>query len=355
MVYPRTDATFAAFNALSVVSQGFAIITIGASAGGVDALRTIVAAVPPDLNAAILIVLHVGAHRRDLPWLLGRNGALPAAHGVDGEPIVAGRIYVAPPDHHMIAENGCIVLIKGPRENWARPAIDPLFRSAAHSYGRNVIGVVLTGGLNDGTAGLYAIKAAGGIAVVQDPADSLVPNMPQSAIANVAVDHVVPAAAIGALLVRLVGEIVMEDMVVTPPDPVIGDAAGRGDTAQFSRNHPVAITCPDCGGALRRSMLGTLTQFSCHIGHVYTAEVMLAAQFLAMERFVEQAMRSLSERAELCRQMLVELDDRADAAAVRQQWHAALHEAVDRTEPLKAVLTRQWVHPGESQRQGHNC
>lgn len=353
MIYPRADATISALETLPYVSPNCAIIVIGASAGGVDALRTIVAGIPRDLDAAVFVVLHIGAHRSDLPRLLTRSGDLAAHHAKHGEAIVAGRIYVAPPDHHMIVENDTVVLTRGPRENWARPAIDPLFRSAARGYGGNVIGVVLTGGLNDGTAGLFAIKAAGGTTIVQDPADCHAPEMPQSAIANVAIDHVVPATAIGALLVRLVGAIGTKDMAMTPPALLTGDAQGRGDTAQYTRHHPVAITCPDCGGALQRSALGSLTQFSCHIGHVYTTEVMLAAQFLAMERFVEQAMRSLSERAELCRQMLSHLGDRPDASELRRQWDDALHEAIDQVEPLKAVLTRQWVHPGQHGRPSH--
>ncbi|NJC07327.1 chemotaxis protein CheB [Polymorphobacter fuscus] len=325
------------------MSDGFAIIAIGASAGGVDALRTIVAALPADLNAAVFVVLHIGAHRSDLPWLLSRSGALPAAHGVDGEEVVAGRIYVAPPDHHMVIADGRVGLTKGPRENWARPAIDPLFRSAARSFGPNVAGVILTGGLNDGTAGLYEIKRRGGTAIVQDPADCLTPNMPQSAIANVDVDHIVPASAIGDLLTRLAGSI---------PSGSTSRQASDGQeeamVAEFTHDLPVAVTCPDCGGALRRSELGRLTQFSCHIGHVYTAEVMLAAQFLAMERFVEQAMRSLSERAELCRQMVVQIGDDAERAAQREAWHAASQEAVEQSEPLRALITRPWIHPGLS-------
>lgn len=321
-----------------------AIIVVGASAGGVEALRSLVAALPADLAAAVFVVLHIGAHRSDLPWLLARSGSLPARHGEDGEAIRAGHIYVAPPDHHMIIADGSVRLTKGPRENWARPAIDPLFRSAARSYGPGVIGVILTGGLNDGTAGMYEVKQLGGVTIVQDPADCLTPNMPQSAIANVAIDHVVPATAIGALLGQLVAAQAVDPVVPVTGDAAVptGDAQEQGMTAEFTRNPPVAVTCPDCGGALRESRLGSLSQFSCHIGHVYTAEVMLAAQFLTMERFVEQAIRSLSERAELCRQMLARSPgDEVDQAL----WGEALAEALDQMEPLRALLARRWVHP----------
>jgi two-component system chemotaxis response regulator CheB len=145
-----------------------AIIVIGASAGGVEAVRTVIGALPATMEAAVFVTLHIGAHKSDLPWLLERSSVLPAFHPRDGDEITAGRIYVAPPDHHLVIDNGRVGLSKGPRENWARPAIDPLFRSAAEAYGPRVIGVVLTGGLNDGTAGLIKIKAKGGVTVVQD-------------------------------------------------------------------------------------------------------------------------------------------------------------------------------------------
>lgn len=321
-------------------SDPAAIIVIGASAGGVEALRTVVAGLPVDIDAAVFVTLHIGAHQSNLPWLLGRSGALPASHPPDGEAIGAGRIYVAPPDHHLLVERGVVRLTKGPRENWARPAIDPMFRSAARSYGARVIGVVLTGGLNDGTAGLYEVKANGGTAVVQDPGDCVSTDMTASAIAHVEVDHVRPAAGIGALLADLVAARAASPPVATPTPLQEGDM-----TAQFTLDPPVAVTCPDCGGALRRSELGRLTQFSCHIGHVYTVEVMLAAQFLALERFIEQAMRSLSERAELCRDMATKLPDDAAHADQRARWEAARGEAIAQTAPLRAMLTRKWLHP----------
>ncbi len=323
------------------------IIVIGASAGGVEAIRTVVSALPADLAAAVFVTLHIGAHRSDLPWLLARAGSLPATHPRDGDPIVSGHIYVAPPDHHMIVEAGHVRLTKGPRENWARPAIDPLFRSAAEAYGVGVIGVILTGGLNDGTAGLFEVKASGGTAVVQDPSDANSANMPQSAIENVDVDHVLAVADIGPCLTALVAArhpvAAQVDQAGAPATPRENDME-----AQFTLNPPVAVTCPDCGGALRQSERGKLTQFSCHIGHVYTVEVMLAAQFLAVERFLEQAMRSLSERAELCRIMAEKLPGDASHDRERHLWGSAKREALDQTAPLRDLLTREWVHPASA-------
>lgn len=320
-----------------------AIVVIGASAGGVDALLKLVAALPAELPAAVFIVLHIGSHKSELPGLLDRLGGLPARHAEDGEPIERGQIYVAPPDHHMVVERGRISLTKGPRENWARPAIDPLFRSAADVYGPEVIGVILTGALNDGTAGLYQVAQAGGVTVVQDPADSINPSMPQSALAHVAVDHCLPMVKIGPLLTRLIDE---RSNAPALPAHTLKEQPQEDDemAAEFTENMPVAVTCPDCGGALRRRELGSLTQFACHIGHIYTAEVMMAAQFISLERFIESAMRSLGERAELCRQMAEK--SRPDRLATKSlSWDAAMREAHEQTEPLREMLTREWIHP----------
>jgi two-component system chemotaxis response regulator CheB len=324
------------------ISAALKIIVIGASVGGVDAIRTIVGGLPENLNAAVFVTLHIGAHQSILPELLDQIGTMPASHAVQDEAIRAGHIFVAPPDHHLTIERGRIVLTKGPRENMARPSIDPMFRSAARTYGADVIGVILTGGLNDGTAGLYEVKAQGGTAIVQDPSNAVGTSMPQSAIEHVAVDHIVSVSQIAPLLVRLVGEHTAT-AGIDRGDQASGDSQEKGMTAQFTLNPPVAVTCPDCGGALRRSEMGTLTQFSCHIGHVYTAEVMLAAQFLAMERSIEQAMRSLSERAELCRIMMEKA--RQGEAVSSTRWEDAMEEAFDQTASLRKLLTREWLHP----------
>ena len=315
------------------------IIVIGASAGGVEALAGIAGELPAGFPAALFIVLHIGAHKSELPWLLNQRGPLRAAHPADGAAIAAGQIYVAPPDHHMTLEAGRVRLTKGPRENLARPAIDPLFRSAAEDYGADVIGVILTGGLNDGTAGLFEVKQHGGLAIVQDPAGAENPSMPRSALAHVAVDHCLPLGEIAPLLVKLV----MARAKAARPTPQPATKTQVPEmTAEFTLNHPVAVTCPDCGGALRRKELGALTQFQCHIGHRYTAEVMVATQLLAMERFIESAMRSMNERAELCREMAEKVDADQDG---KERWLAAMREARDQTAPLRALLEREWIRP----------
>jgi two-component system chemotaxis response regulator CheB len=183
------------------------IIVIGASMGGIEAVKQVAANLPAGLPAAVFVVIHSGAGAPGvLPQMLDKAGPLRCFRASDGEPFERGRIYAAPPDRHLLLEPNCVLTRHGPRENGFRPAIDPLFRSAAVHFGGRVIGVVLTGFLNDGTAGLRAIKRCGGLAVVQDPADAIAPEMPRSALRHVAVDHCVPLDALGALLARLAAE-----------------------------------------------------------------------------------------------------------------------------------------------------
>jgi two-component system, chemotaxis family, protein-glutamate methylesterase/glutaminase len=190
---------------LSSIMPEYNIIAIGASAGGLEPLRQLVAGLPSGFAAAVFIVWHVSpTHPSLLPQILQFDGKLPVAHAQNGEIIQSGRIYVAPPDYHLLVEDGCVRLYHGPKENHSRPAIDPLFRTAAEVYGERVIGVVLTGMLFDGTAGLIAIKRHGGIAIVQDPAEAKYPSMPRSAIGHDHPDYVLPIAQIAEELRRLV-------------------------------------------------------------------------------------------------------------------------------------------------------
>lgn len=178
------------------------IVAIGASQGGVGALRKVASGLPADFPCAVLVVLHTGAEPSSLPSLLTAAGPLPASHAENNERIAPGRIYVAPHDRHLLLVDGRMELSHGPRENYARPAIDPLFRAVAEAYGPDAIGVVLTGRLNDGTAGLFEIKRRGGRAIVQDPASAEAPGMPRSALENVAVDFCLPLSEIARQIVR---------------------------------------------------------------------------------------------------------------------------------------------------------
>jgi two-component system chemotaxis response regulator CheB len=244
------------------------IVAIGASAGGVEALIQICEQPPADLPAAVFVVLHTPPYAVSrLPRILARSGPLPAAHAVDGEPIEAGRVYVAPPDRHLLLRPGRVELSRGPRENHARPAVDPLFRSAARAYGPRVVGVVLSGALYDGSAGLMAIKARGGAAVVQDPVEAVVAGMPRSALRYVAADHVLPAAAIAPMLDRLAREPVAEGGAAAMADEqepirevIRHDIA---DQARDERPGEVTIyTCPDCGGAMWQAEANPPVRFS---------------------------------------------------------------------------------------------
>ena len=321
------------------------ILVIGASAGGVDALRSLTAGLPADLSAAIFVVLHIGAHKSALPWLLNQAGSLPARHPQDGDLIEPGHIYVAPPDHHMILQHGQVRLTRGPRENWARPAVDPLFRSAAATYGSAVVGLILTGGLNDGTAGLIEVKQHGGIAIVQDPDDAESSSMPRSALQHVAVDHCMPLQDIAALLTTLIGT---RDHETTHAAPAWQQ--GEPMTAEYTLDDPIAVTCPDCGGATRRIERGSLTQYACHIGHVYTAEIMVEAQFAALEISLAASMRALSERGELCRWMEEKFRAAGDLESAAL-WAAALNEAKERAVTMGALLEAAWIDPDGSRRQ----
>lgn len=322
------------------------IIAMGASSGGVAALRTLAAALPETLSAPILIVLHVGTHRSELPELLNAAGPLPARHAVDGEAISPGHIYIAPPDRHMIVAEGELRLLRGPKENWARPAIDPLFRSVAETYGPNAVGMVLTGNLNDGTLGLVEIKRCGGIAIAQDPDDAAYPEMPTSAAEHVALDYCLPLAEMPKLLIKLVNgkdgkEAVMP---IIPSQPDAGKNGEMTESRTFER--PLTVTCPECGGALKRSEIGSIVKFDCHIGHSYTAEIMATAQFDEMERVMRAAVRFLNERAEFCLQMAEHT--RSTQSGASAEWDAASKQALDRAYRLRDLVEQDWITPEAS-------
>ncbi len=312
------------------------IIVIGASQGGVQALRQLLAGLPADFPASILIVQHIGAAESILPVILADASPLKAAFAVQGEPLVEGRVYVAPPDHHLLVNDGRVELTRGPRENWARPAIDPLFRSAARFHGEDAVGIVLTGGLNDGTSGLYEIKRQGGIAVVQTPREAQAPDMPQSALDNVPVDYCLPIAEMPRLLVRLAAQ------------PSAPTSSFRGERAmQQPLIRPSAQTCPECGGAMREETMSTLTRFRCHIGHVMTAEVLARSQFDELENSISTIVRTLNERAGLCRDLAARHRAAGNARAA-QAWQQAAEESEARTKTALALVDLDWTHPESS-------
>jgi two-component system, chemotaxis family, protein-glutamate methylesterase/glutaminase len=282
------------------------LIVVGASAGGVQALQKLVAGLPPELPAAVLVVLHLMQTGTSvLDSILARAGELPVKQPVDGERPERGRVYVAPPNTHLLLRGANIHLSSGPRENGHRPAIDPLFRSAARAYGARTIGVVLSGTLDDGTDGLRLIKERGGATVVQDPDDAAYGQMPRSAIEYVEPDVVAPVSELGREIYRLVD---------TPLDPVpesgIADAAEQSvDMVEVELGHgppdgrASLLTCPDCGGVLVEYDESGVIRFACQVGHAYSPESLVEHQGTALESALWAAMRTLEERADLLRRM----------------------------------------------------
>jgi two-component system chemotaxis response regulator CheB len=284
------------------------VIVVGASAGGVEALRTLVGSLPPDLPATVLVVLHVPSYGGSvLPAILSRSGELTARHPESGEKLVEGQVLVAPPDHHLVVYDGQAMLTRGPRENGHRPAIDVLFRSAAHARDAAVIGVVLSGVLDDGTAGLGAINARGGVTVVQEPADALYPGMPSNAIAHIPVDHVVPASEMGALLTKLCSEEApdhgaprSELMAIETEMAMMDDEAMTGSDRP---GRPSGYSCPDCNGVLWEIDDGDLVRYRCRVGHAWSAQSLLGEQAQQLDGALWMALRGLEEKAALARTM----------------------------------------------------
>jgi two-component system chemotaxis response regulator CheB len=272
------------------------IVVIGASAGGVEAVLELVAGLPADLPAAVFIVIHIQAgFSSTLPELLARRGQLPASHAIHGEAIAPGRIYVAPPDTQLMIRPGYVEVVRGPKENGHRPSVDALFRTASTAYGPRVIGVVLTGYLDCGTAGMLSIKARGGVAVVQDPLDAAIPDMPTSVIKHVTVDHVTSLRELASLLSVLTLEAAGERPVHLRAEllQIEGEQLGG----------PAELVCPACQGKLTESELGGFQMFRCHVGHAFSLKAVATAQAEEVERALWAAARALDEAAALSRRL----------------------------------------------------
>ena len=309
-------------------------IVVGSSAGGVRALRGLLQGLPRDLAASVVVVNHIPATGPSaLPLLLASAGPLAAKAVEDGEALKHGTIYVAPADRHVVIEKGRLRLTRGPRENRVRPCVDTLFRSAAVDLGERVVGVVLSGTLDDGTAGLWAIKDRGGVAMVQQPSEAEYPDMPESAIEHVAVDHVLPVAELGAKLAALTREPTPQAL---PPPPAMAaetqiDLHGRAlDKGVLDLGRPSPNTCPECHGALVEIREGNIARYRCHTGHAFSLRTLLEETEVAIERSLWSTVRVIEERSFLLRTMERqardkgnhELGGRLAAAAERDETHA---------------------------------
>jgi two-component system chemotaxis response regulator CheB len=325
-------------------SQYRDVIVVGASAGGVEALKSMVAVMPPDLSASVLVVLHLPAGGTSaLPQILRRFGTLPAVAAGHGMPLKPGQVYVAPPDHHLLVVPDQLVLSQGPSENAHRPAINALFRSAAVAYGQRVTGVLLSGVLDDGVAGLVAIRDRGGRTVVQDPTDALYPGMPENAMRHITPDHVVPTTEMGRVLhVLSKEEVDVRDVPPVPPrmtmeNEIAQDRQWPVDYEAVGMGHQSGLTCPDCQGALSELTPGR-GWYRCRVGHAWSEDALLAAQGDIFERALWTALRSLDEKASLARRMRDSAADRGNKMAAERYGRRA-DEATEAADVLRARLT----------------
>ncbi len=319
-------------------SNNSRLIVIGSSAGGMEALTKLVAQFPEDVPASIFIVNHMSADTTGEPLIkaLNSSGALVCDHAQDGQEFKNSSLYLAPSDQHMLIGEGKILVTKGARENRSRPAIDPLFRSAAVAYGNRVIGIILTGYLDDGTSGMMAIKRCGGVCIAQDPQDAAYPDMPQSVISNVGVDHCVPIAEMGVLLSNILRSKLPKSRKV-PKDIAIEAKIARrvlsdlpsvnalGDQAPFN--------CPECSGVLWRITKGDLIRYRCHTGHAFTSDVLLAEQTAKIEETLWVALRMFEERQNLLVTMGKSQGSKAPASLSQRAKDSQVH--IDR---IRAML-----------------
>lgn len=334
---------------LMSASRTPSVVVIGASAGGVEAISRLVSRLPRDLAAPVLVVLHVGAtSQSSLPQILTRAGPLRAVHAADGEALHRGRVYVAPPDRHLLVEDGHVRVVRGPRENLVRPAIDPLFRSAAVSYGSGVVAVVLSGTRDDGSVGANAVSRRGGVVIVQDPAEAGFPEMPLNAIARDHPDFVLPIDRIARTVTELVRPALSEEVKMSDDtgdemslearysaleiDAVERDQA-PGDLTPFS--------CPECGGALWEIRDGELPRYRCRVGHAYATEAVFEDQAYSVDRALWIALRALLERASMSERIATRVRNGNGSNATAERFERLAEEAHAQAAVIREVLLRR--------------
>ena len=321
------------------------MVVAGASAGGVEALVELVRSLPADFPHSVLVVLHVAPTGTSvLPAILSRACRLPVGAPADGEELRPGHVYVAPPDCHLVVEDSHLRLSQAPRENGHRPAIDPTMRSAAKTYDGGTIGIVLSGSRDDGTAGLMAIKASGGTAIVQDPDEALYPAMPLSAIAHVEADAIL---RIGAMAGWILDNMPANGAPGDEPAMTIDEPTNDPRMAVVATsNHPPSaagegtrFTCPDCGGVLFERHEGALERFQCSVGHVFSIESLSSAQAEALEGALWAAVRSLEDRASLLKRLAGRARG-ADSVRSASEFERQAEEALERARTIREAIER---------------
>jgi two-component system chemotaxis response regulator CheB len=324
------------------------VIVMGASAGGVEALQKVIAGLPSELAATVLVVLHVPAQARSaLPSILARAGRLRVAHPERTRELEHGTVLIAPPDHHLTLRADRIHLTRGPRINGHRPAVDPLFLTAARTAGPRVIGVVLSGALDDGAAGMAAIKLAGGATLVQDPSDALYPSMPKSVLEQIEVDHVLPAAELPRAIMDLVGREVADveerdEMPKSPDEELETELVAPGDPGKPASG----LTCPECHGALWRTKESEpVERYRCRVGHAYTAKGLFAGQSEALEEAIWTAYRALQESASLSLRLAARAR-KQNLTKVVEQYEQRHSDALQRADVIRQVLERGRLDAG---------
>lgn len=322
------------------------IVVIGASTGGIEALKVLISALPKDLRSSLFVVVHTAASSPNILYkILDNAGPLPCSTATDWEEIKRGHIHVASADHHLLLESpGYVRLSRGPKENRFRPAVDPLFRSAAHAFGPRVVGIILTGFLDDGTAGLWAVKDRGGTAIVQDPERAVAPSMPLNALRHVEVDHCLPLEQIPRLIARLAN---------TPADvkgatPVSKEMETEVSIARESNSLDIGIqnwgkpslyACPECHGVLLQLQEGSNLRFRCHTGHAYSIESLLSHLGEQTEDVLWNAIRALEETILLMDSMASHLANHDHVEASRA-LSAKADEARRRARSVREIVMK---------------
>ena len=318
------------------------IVVIGSSAGGLNAISELVSQLPQELNAAILIVLHLSkaALGDILINRIQKSTSLPCKIAEDKEKIKAGHIYVGPPDAHLLLKKDSIIIGHGPAENRFRPSIDVLFRSAAASHSEKVIGVILTGFLNDGTAGMMAIKQSGGYCIVQDPNEAEYPDMPLAVLENMEVDDCVSLKNMGKAIAEIINNAEVKGIVA--PDKIIAESKLSERSATtiegISRlGEKTIYACPDCGGGLWRIEDGKIKHYRCHIGHSYSEDDLLVKQSETTENTLWVAVRMMEERKLFLRKIAKENDDKG-LQRLGSEYSRRAEDLEQHIEKLKELL-----------------